>query len=189
MEIIGGIIIVFFLIGLAWKLLGLLMIGIDERLEKRRRARSPGKPVGQGSSTKTQVSTTQQRANKEAPRPAGYRPTDIPPYIGPPRNAPRSSLRSLPGWFVDPRDRSQYRFWDGAQWTDHHTTPSDPTGRALYHLEVPFSPDPAQTPRAGWYLDPSGISKYRWWDGSRWTEECSNGSAPNPAKHGQNRRR
>ncbi|MBV9283940.1 MAG: CPBP family intramembrane metalloprotease [Acidimicrobiia bacterium] len=28
---------------------------------------------------------------------------------------------------------------------------------------------PAGTPVSGWYPDPSGRQKYRWWDGARWT--------------------
>jgi hypothetical protein len=37
------------------------------------------------------------------------------------------------GWYADPQDATQYRYWDGAQWTDHRsprTAPSD-TGQQL----------------------------------------------------------
>lgn len=35
----------------------------------------------------------------------------------------------------------------------------------------------AQTP-AGWYDDPHGRHQSRWWDGTRWTENCADDGAP-----------
>ena len=34
------------------------------------------------------------------------------------------------------------------------------------------------TPAAGWYPDPAGTPRTRWWDGSRWTENYSAPAAP-----------
>ena len=33
--------------------------------------------------------------------------------------------------------------------------------------------DDSTTPAAGWYPDPAGTSRTRWWDGTRWTENYS----------------
>jgi hypothetical protein len=42
------------------------------------------------------------------------------------------------GWFPDPQDATQYRYWDGAQWTDHRAprtqTATDQFNRAAQDL-------------------------------------------------------
>jgi hypothetical protein len=90
----------------------------------------------------------------EALRAYTYHPNYLPPYIGPSKNSSLANGSGIPGWKPDRLDRSQYRFWDGAEWTDHDTTPSDPYGWALHHLAVKYTPDATQLPRQGWYTDP-----------------------------------
>jgi hypothetical protein len=34
-------------------------------------------------------------------------------------------------------------------------------------------PEPSSWPPAGWYADPSGLYWWRWWDGSRWTQNVA----------------
>ncbi|GAB2449023.1 hypothetical protein HD599_001936 [Conyzicola lurida] len=34
------------------------------------------------------------------------------------------------------------------------------------------------TPVAGWYPDPAGTDRTRWWDGTRWTENYAGGTTP-----------
>lgn len=42
------------------------------------------------------------------------------------------------GWFVDPQDATQYRYWDGTQWTDHRSprgpAPTDQLNQAATDL-------------------------------------------------------
>ena len=40
----------------------------------------------------------------------------------------------------------------------------------------------AQLP-AGWYSDPAGLSGFRYWDGSAWSDEPAVSKIPRPAKH------
>lgn len=37
---------------------------------------------------------------------------------------------------------------------------------------------PSGTPSAGWYVDPSGRHRSRWWDGARWTEQVDDEAVP-----------
>jgi hypothetical protein len=32
-----------------------------------------------------------------------------------------SMANAGPGWYYDPDDQAIYRYWDGAQWTDHRS--------------------------------------------------------------------
>jgi Protein of unknown function (DUF2510) len=54
------------------------------------------------------------------------------------------------GWYPDPEDAAQQRYWDGAQWTEHVA--------------------PATAPEAGWHPDPSARGQLRYWDGRAWTD-------------------
>jgi hypothetical protein len=51
-------------------------------------------------------------------------------------------------------------------------------GHITYAGWEPF-PVPAAAP-AGWYPDASGQAPFRWWDGARWTQHTSAGTAPTP---------
>ncbi|HPE12250.1 MAG TPA: DUF2510 domain-containing protein, partial [Actinomycetota bacterium] len=48
-----------------------------------------------------------------------------------------------PGWYQDPRDASQVRWWDGGQWT--HNTQQMP-GFASPMSQSPTAPEQAPTP-------------------------------------------
>jgi hypothetical protein len=53
------------------------------------------------------------------------------------------------GWYDDPKDPGQDRYWDGEQWT--------------HDVRVRTSP--------GWYEDPDRFGAERYWDGAAWTDE------------------
>ncbi len=40
------------------------------------------------------------------------------------------------------------------------------------------APPPTAGPPAGWYADPEGSPRTRWWDGARWTEHFQAASTP-----------
>lgn len=65
-------------------------------------------------------------------------------------------------WFIDPRNAAQFRYWNGATWTEH------------------VSPREAATSTpAGWYPDPWNAAKLRYWSGTSWTHHL----APRPDAH------
>lgn len=41
---------------------------------------------------------------------------------------------------------------------------------------------PSSNPAAGWYPDPEGDDRYRWWDGAAWTESVSSAGGPPPGQ-------
>lgn len=56
-----------------------------------------------------------------------------------------------PDWYVDPEDGTQYRYWDGAAWTDHRapvpqpaasTRPTPPTIASAASTEPAVAPEP-----------------------------------------------
>jgi hypothetical protein len=40
-------------------------------------------------------------------------------------------------------------------------------------LSPPTLPGASPLPPQGWYADPDGIYRFRWWDGARWTEHTA----------------
>jgi len=65
------------------------------------------------------------------------------------------------GWFPDPQDESQFRYWDGDRWTDHRApkTPTAPpppglggSGGSVALLATPAPPAPAPTKKKSWFL-------------------------------------
>lgn len=61
------------------------------------------------------------------------------------RRRESASRPAAPGWHPDPHGRATYRYWDGASWTDHTSSPSMDAGTLNY-------PRPS---RAGWALTAS----------------------------------
>ena len=53
------------------------------------------------------------------------------------------------GWYDDPKDEGQERYWDGAQWT--------------HEVRKIYPP--------GWYEDPDRFGAERYWDGRAFTDE------------------
>ncbi|MGD0394431.1 MAG: DUF2510 domain-containing protein [Acidimicrobiales bacterium] len=43
-----------------------------------------------------------------------------------------------------------------------------------------WEPTPPPMAPPGWYPDPSGQHRLRWWDGTQWGEQTWNGDAPGP---------
>jgi len=64
-----------------------------------------------------------------------------------------------PGWYADPGDQFDHRYWDGTGWTEH-------VSRAGV-------PDTAPVAPADWYPDPTRRFPWRYWTGSEWTEHVS----------------
>jgi hypothetical protein len=65
-----------------------------------------------------------------------------------------------PGWYTDPNDTRQQRWWDGTSWSE--TVRSAPPPQTL----IPG----AVAPQArGWYPDPDGSRRERWWTGTEWS--------------------
>jgi hypothetical protein len=53
------------------------------------------------------------------------------------------------------------------------------SARRLARIAVVTNPDTPRTP-AGWYPDPEGVQRQRWWDGERWTADVAPLSATQP---------
>ncbi|MEA2352254.1 MAG: hypothetical protein QOJ14_668 [Thermoleophilaceae bacterium] len=51
--------------------------------------------------------------------------------------------------------------------------PPQPGGGGGWQPPAPAAPSPAPTQPAGWYADPSGQARLRYWDGSAWTEHTA----------------
>jgi len=80
------------------------------------------------------------------------------------------------GWFLDPHEPNQVRYWDGGQWTHHvHPIRGDDIASAGdswpdSSLESPRHDGGYEAPPEGWYLDPKDSALQRYWDGVQWTE-------------------
>jgi hypothetical protein len=100
------------------------------------------------------------------------------------------------GWYRDPTERHDHRFFDGKRWTDQAGSAGQTiidlvSGGALEFLPKPhevIAPAPADVPTteprtvtrelphraaAGWYVDPSPRGDHRYWDGQAWTNQIS----------------
>lgn len=67
---------------------------------------------------------------------------------------------AAPGWYPDPEDASQQRYWDGAQWTDQRQ-PASPAGDAFGQPPQPASaafgqPAPSYPAQTSIYIAPQG---------------------------------
>jgi membrane protease YdiL (CAAX protease family) len=86
-------------------------------------------------------------------------------------------------WLSERSDAKRRLAWQ--QWQGYHHWPAQGSGQPLYApsvapqpsqwLGAPQAASPAQAP-PGWHPDPSGANRWRWWDGTRWTEHVSSHS-------------
>lgn len=67
-------------------------------------------------------------------------------------NDPQNPKKKLAGWYTDPNDNAQLRYWDGEQWLKDEVMPN---------------PSPSDN-SAVWYPDPRDETILRHWDGSQW---------------------
>lgn len=91
------------------------------------------------------------------------------------------------GWYPDPGELHECRWWEGTQWTDTISdggvAANDPLDDAVAAAQLPPGPPPPPvpsggadwTPGAAWYPDPGGVHDWRWWDGERWASTISDG--------------
>ena len=80
------------------------------------------------------------------------------------------SESSPAGWFSDPFDRHEKRYWDGSLWTEHVAS------RGRQDTDPPVDTSAASATHraaADWYPDPFGRHERRYWDGSLWTEHVA----------------
>jgi hypothetical protein len=96
------------------------------------------------------------------------------------------------GWYPDPENPGQERYWTGEAWTDQRRAPAGETPqkgsggvrkRLKQALENPgetgklivqggsSEPEEPQSAATGWYPDPENADLERRWDGEQWTEE------------------
>src|ERR1035437_3024198 len=55
------------------------------------------------------------------------------------------------GWYKDPSDPQQKRYWDGVHWT-----------KEVKAIAASKAPE-------GWYADPKDSRQQRYWNGQKWT--------------------
>ena len=83
------------------------------------------------------------------------------------------------GWFTDPLNQRQARWWDGTEWTQL-TQPASSDTATLIGIQLPPAPPvPAGSPGASWYPDPDNPHFQRYWDGHSWTTHV----APAPPQY------
>jgi restriction system protein len=75
-----------------------------------------------------------------------------------------------PGWYPDPDGSGRTRYWDGSSWT----ATCRPRPKYAQSTEVTSSPASAVMnhpggPPPGWYPDPDGSGRTRYWDGNSWS--------------------
>ena len=85
-----------------------------------------------------------------------------------------------PGWYDNPEDSNEQRYWDGQAWTPHRqrkgVAPPPPPVAA-----VAPPPPPNQPIQPGWYDNPEDSNEQRYWDGQAWTPHRQRkGVAPPP---------
>ena len=95
-----------------------------------------------------------------------------------------------PGWYTDPEDSTQRRFFDGTRWTENRlpidqTRPGDVPSAGTASDGLP-SPSAGPPPKAmtsndpDWYIDPKNPLIRRYWNGRKWTNYTANLEGPLP---------
>lgn len=84
------------------------------------------------------------------------------------------------GWYTDPQNPDQERWWDGKHWTINAkrkdgAPPNPPIMREGLWWEgldwySQASLNAGAAGHGGWYIDPSGEAELRWWDGGQWLD-------------------
>jgi len=107
-----------------------------------------------------------------------------------------------PGWYEDPWQRAEWRWWNGFEWTDRtRNHPSDtPNSQDIGGSSQPAKPSRSSRhlpggatentaanryanqdpPHTGWWPDPYGEADERWWDGE-WTDRTDSIHKPGEA--------
>jgi hypothetical protein len=77
------------------------------------------------------------------------------------------------GWYPDP-EGTRLRWWDGTDWTDRFrigpSAGSPPRGQAPTPVGANHGGSQGHA-APGWYPDPAGGPRPRWWDGRGWTDQ------------------
>jgi hypothetical protein len=74
--------------------------------------------------------------------------------------------RARGGWYLDPFDSAEERWWDGRKWTQKvRATPQGETTTAGASADETAT-DGVHRLRPGWYPCRGGVD--RWWDGEKW---------------------
>lgn len=87
------------------------------------------------------------------------------------------------GWYTDPENGAQDRYWDGSAWTtrvEPHARETNEAAGEQFNVEVSSGPSvdpvpepPRDTVKAGWYNDNIDSDLLRYWDGSAWTSHTA----------------
>jgi hypothetical protein len=77
------------------------------------------------------------------------------------------------GWYPDP-EGTRLRWWDGTDWTTRYRIApgAGATRQGLAPTPIGANYGGSQGHAApGWYPDPAGGARPRWWDGRAWTDQ------------------
>jgi hypothetical protein len=82
------------------------------------------------------------------------------------------------GWYPDPEGSSRLRWWEGDDWTNRYRVAPGITGAGSANAPQASAAAAAagKTAAPGFYPDPAGGPRPRWWNGSSWTDQLGNAS-------------
>lgn len=123
----------------------------------RRRARASVRAAARRAALAEASSHTQQTLTSRAA--ASQAPTST--HLSVPVD---QAVRIPAGWYPDPTNPGQLRYWSGSTWTEH-VEPTVATGTAM----------------AGWYPAPFDPTRLRYWDGTMWTDHLTPRNNASPA--------